>query len=183
MAATQPAAATPVGGDVVRCWAGFASLGAGLVHLAVVHEHLAEWWVYGVFFAVVGAAQLAFGLGALGRDRAPLARQVACANLALVALWAVTRTTGLPVGPQRWTPEPVGRPDLLSVALEVATVLALAVLARAGDRPLSRRPPASASRYVALLFAGALAVSAMTTPALAATEAGGHAHPHGVHGR
>jgi hypothetical protein len=33
-----------------------------------------------------------------------------------------------------------------------------------------------ADRFVALMFAGALAVSAITTPALAATESGQHSH-------
>lgn len=44
--------------DVARCWAGFASLGAGLVHLAVVREHLDHWLLASAFFAVVGALQL-----------------------------------------------------------------------------------------------------------------------------
>ena len=56
---------------MARCWAGFASLGAGLVHLAVVREHLAEWWVYGVFFAAIGTLQILWALAALARDTRP----------------------------------------------------------------------------------------------------------------
>jgi hypothetical protein len=169
--------------DVARCWAGFASLGAGLVHLAVVQEHLAEWWVYGVFFAAVGAAQILWGLGALARDRAPLLRLAVAGNIALVVLWAATRTVGLPIGPEPWTAEAVGRADVLSVVLESATALALIAVAR---HLAARTPSASlpqrrlgAGRFVALMFAGAVAVSAITTPALAATESGQHAH--GMH--
>jgi hypothetical protein len=162
--------------DVARCWAGFASLGAGLVHLAVVQEHLAEWWVYGVFFAVVGAAQIGWSLGALARVRAPLPWLVGAGNLALVALWAVTRTVGLPIGPEPWTPEAAGRADVFCVVLEIATVLALVVAARPAARTATAARPSSraAGRFVALMFVGALGVSALTTPALAATEAGQH---------
>jgi hypothetical protein len=165
--------------DVARCWAGFASLGAGLVHLAVVHEHFEEWWVFGAFFAAVGIAQIGWALGALARDRAPLLRVVGAANLALVALWAVTRTVGIPIGPEPWTPEAAGRADVLCVVLEVATVAALVVAARstAGVVRTSGAVPRrglGAGRFLALMFAGALAVSAITTPALAATESGRH---------
>ncbi|MGZ4593516.1 MAG: hypothetical protein ACXV3C_06595 [Actinomycetes bacterium] len=175
--------------DVARCWAGFASLGAGLVHLAVVDEHLAEWIVFGLFFAAVGAAQLLWALAAIARDRAPWLRGVVAANLGLVALWAVTRTSGLPIGPEPFTPEPVGRADVLSVVLELGTVLALVFAARSARSGAAASvdtvPPRAAARFVALLFAGALAVSAITTPALAATPAGQDAHPHfhGTHPR
>jgi hypothetical protein len=162
--------------DVARCWAGFASLGAGLVHLAVVREHLEQWWVFGVFFAVVGAAQIVWALLALAADRAPFLRLVVAGNLALVALWATTRTTGIPIGPERWAPEPAGRADVLCIVLELATVVALAVAARGVRRPVVANVGRSrgAGRAVALMFAGALAVSAVTTPALAATESGQH---------
>jgi len=174
--------------DVARCWAGFASLGAGLVHLAVVQEHLAEWWVYGVFFAVTGAAQILWGLGALARDRVPFLRLVAAGNIALVALWATTRTVGIPIGPEPWTTEAVGRADVLCVVLELATALALGAAARAQARDArsttvstalsttvsTTRRGMGAGRFVALMFAGALVVAAVTTPALAATESGQH---------
>ncbi|MDX6235172.1 MAG: hypothetical protein QOH68_4339 [Nocardioidaceae bacterium] len=162
--------------DVARCWASFASLGAGLVHLAVVQEHLEEWWLYGVFFAVIGAAQIGWAVAALASDRVPFLRTVMYGNLAVVALWAVTRTVGLPVGPEPWQAEAVGRADVLCALLEIAVAGALVVAARS----VARRVPAGrpVGRVVALLFAGALAVSAMTTPALAATPAGGQAHHH-----
>lgn len=166
--------------DVARCWAGFASLGAGLVHLAVVQEHLDEWWLFGAFFAVLGAAQVLWAVAALAADRPPLLRTVASVNLAVVALWLVTRTVGLPIGPEPWQPEAAGRADVLCSLLEVAvavTLLAAARLPTPAPTEPSARP--AAGRFLALVFAGALAVSAVTTPALAATPAGGHAHEHG----
>ena len=165
--------------DVARCWAGFASLGAGLVHLAVVQEHLDEWWLYGVFFAVLGAAQLLWAMAALARDEAPFPRTVALANVAVVLLWLVTRTTGLPVGPEPWEAEAFGRADVLATVLELVVVALLVALPRlaATEQPV---PAGRGSRrFVALLFAGALAVAAVTTPALAATSPGGRAPAHG----
>jgi hypothetical protein len=168
------------GAGVARCWAGFASLGAGLVHAAVVPEHWVEWTGFGAFFAVVAAGQLGWGLLALGRDRLPLCRLVAAANVALIVLWAVTRTIGLPVGPDRWTPEAVGAADLGSVALEAIVVVAVAVAAWSGR--MVTAPRTSGGRVLAGLAAGALVVGLVTTPALAATSAGEHAHPHGMVG-
>jgi hypothetical protein len=112
---------------------------------------------------------------ALARDRMPLPRLAAAAQLTMVALWAVTRTVGLPTGPEVWTPEAVGRADVLCVLLEVVSAGAVAAwLARshAGRRPVR------AGRYLLLVGAGALAVAFLTTPAPAATGAesppGGH---------
>jgi hypothetical protein len=154
--------------DVARCWAGFASLGAGLVHLAVVHEHFQESALFGIFFLVSGALQIGWAMVALARDRMPLPRLAAAAQLAMVALWGVTRTVGLPIGPEVWTPEAVGRADVLCVALEIVSAGAVAawlVLGRAGEHPVRAR------RYLLLVGAGALAVACLTTPALAATGA------------
>lgn len=162
--------------DVARCWAGFSSLGAGLVHLAVVHEHVEEWWVYGVFFAAVGMAQILWALGALARDRAPFLRLMIASNIGLIALWGATRTVGLPIGPETWTPEAAGRADVLSVLLQLSTALLLVVASRNPRIPAraASRRRLGVGRVVALMFAGALAVSAITTPALAATESGQH---------
>ena len=90
--------------DVARCWAGFASLGAGLVHLAVVQEHFHESALFGIFFVVSGVLQIGWAVVALARDRMPLPRLAAATQLAMVALWAVTRTVGLPVGPRSGLP-------------------------------------------------------------------------------
>jgi hypothetical protein len=166
--------------DVARCWAGFASLGAGLVHLAVVREHLAEWWLLGAFFVAVGALQVGWAVLALGRDHAPAPRTIATLNAGVLVLWAVTRSVGLPVGPERWTAEAVGLADVVCAALEVVVVgLLLAALRVPRD---GRQMHLAAGARLALLGVGALAMAAVTTPALAATEAGEHAHPHGAHG-
>ena len=172
------AAANYRGADVVRCWAGLASLGAGLVHSAVVREHWGFSVVHGAFFAVVALAQIGWGIAALARDRLPGARLVIAGNLAVIALWTVSRTVGLPFGPEAGVREPVGVADLGSVALELVLVAAV-VLYRWG---MVRGPRMSAPGLVAGVALGALVVGLITTPALAGTDAGVHAHPHFHHG-
>ncbi|MDQ1641104.1 MAG: hypothetical protein QOJ90_455 [Actinomycetota bacterium] len=171
--------------DVARCWAGFASLGAGLVHVAVVREHFSEYWLFGAFFAALAAVQLAWGLAALARPTVPAPRLINGLTVGVILLWLVSRSTGLPLGPDPWTPEPFGRADLLCTVLEVAMVLLVLVAVRRrspGTVGRSAEVAGSAAtgsaRLVALLGAGALVVAAVATPAMAATEAGAHAHPH-----
>lgn len=175
----MPSGSGPGRADVARCWAGFASLGAGLVHLAVTREHFDEWWAYGSFFLVLGVAQIGWAVAALAaRNGVPLRGPVIAANLAVPLLWAVTRTTGLPVGPEPWTPEAVGRADVLSTLLELAVAGMLLAVPRlaATDRQPVPAGRARTGRFVALMFAGAVAVAAVTTPALADTPAGGSTH-------
>ncbi len=169
--------------DVARCWAGFASFGAGLVHVAVVREHLEVSVSHGVFFALVGLAQVGWALLALRGPAVPWPRTTVAVTLALIALWAVSRAIGLPFG--LGGKEPVGTADVLAVVLEVGLILSVALAVRSGvmvtpDGPeQTARPALASARFVTLLAAGALAVSAVATPAMAATMAGDHAHPHG----
>ncbi len=55
----------------------------------------------------------------------------AVANVAVAAVWLVSRTTGLPIGPGAGRPEPVGVKDVLATADELGLALLVAlVLAR-----------------------------------------------------
>ena len=73
---------------------------AALLHLTVVPEHLDEWWVYGVFFLGLSAAQaLLVWLLLRGPRTTPLLLAAITGTLAVVVLYVLTRTTGLPVGP------------------------------------------------------------------------------------
>ncbi len=88
------------------------SLGVGIVHALVMPEHLIEWWGYGFFFMLAALAQLTYGLllfmrpwaydesGAFRSESSRQARSVYLAgaggNLAIAALYAVTRMVGVP---------------------------------------------------------------------------------------
>ncbi|HEX6500660.1 MAG TPA: hypothetical protein VF054_16750 [Micromonosporaceae bacterium] len=93
------------------------SVVAGLAHYAVVPEHRAEWVWYAVFFTVLGAFQVIWAALAWTGDRRVLLTG-ALVNLAVIGLWAVSRTSGLPVGPDAGEPEAVGALDVVCVAAE-----------------------------------------------------------------
>lgn len=102
---------------------GLASLGAGAIHLALTPAHLAEWWGYGAFFLVLGLFQTAYGLPLLVPRLAPgfLSRYAlvgAVVNIAVIGLYIVTRTAGIPLGPEAGETEGVGILDTISKLLE-----------------------------------------------------------------
>ena len=99
--------------------AAVASAAAAGIHFAVAPEHFQEWWGFGTFFVVSGTAQLAWALF-------PSNAWIGIGGNALfIALWSVSRTHGLPFGPEPNTPEAVGPVDLVSIGLELSAVLAL----------------------------------------------------------
>jgi len=118
----------------LRLVAGAGAASAG-IHLAVVPSHWAAAEVYGVFFLVAGACQLAYSVLVLIRPLRALVAVNLAGNLGLVLLWLQTRTAGIPLGPDAGVREPVGVLDLASVACELVVVLA-------GARLLLRRPSA-----------------------------------------
>jgi hypothetical protein len=108
-----------------------ASAYAALVHNWVLPAHFAEWWGYGLAFLVMAAAQGFYsGLLLLGPGRSVFAAGIA-GNAAILALYALTRTLGVPLlGPHAGQVEAVALPDLAAAVAEVALVVALVRLLR-----------------------------------------------------
>ena len=104
-------------------------LAAG-IHASVVREHVEEYWLFGAFFVAVTAFQAGWALAIIRRPTARAAVVGSVVSAAVVLLWALSRTTGLPVGPHPWEAEAVGTLDVLSGLAEVGiVVLALRVTA------------------------------------------------------
>lgn len=101
------------------------SLVAALIHLWVAPGHFQVWWGYGSFFLAAASAQ---GLLAVVLLRwpgwAPCLAGV-LGNLAVVALYVVTRTSGVPFGPHATRAEEAGVLDMTATAVELATVVFL----------------------------------------------------------
>ena len=140
-------------------------VGSAAVHAAVIPEHLQEWAAAGSFFVVLAIAELALGLLVLVRlDRLVLGAVVAVSAVPL-GLWLVSRTVGLPIGPETWTPEAVGLADVGCCLLELVT-LAVAVALWLHRTRLARTPRASShARAIAVLC-----LVVFTTIGLGATE-------------
>ena len=166
----------PGGVVVIRWWAAFASFGAGLIHLAVVSEHVSEWWLYGLFFIVLGVVQMGWAVQAMTSDPLPVPHLFAAMNAAVIGLWIVTRTTGLPIGPEPWQAESVGTADLLCTVLEVVVVVLLVLTVR---RPTVQKSTALSKEQLRMIAVGAVAIAAVTGAALAANPPQfGHTHHH-----
>jgi hypothetical protein len=107
--------------------AGFSAL-AGLIHIIVTPEHIGEWIGYGLFFVVVWTCQLLFALILIVFR--PIRREILWAgilgNLAIIVVWAFTRTIGVPLGPMAGGTEPIGTLDVLSKIAEMGVIACLA---------------------------------------------------------
>ena len=101
------------------------SIVAGVIHAAVVPEHLAEWWVSGAFFLLAAVFQIVWAIVIVFRPSANVSTTGALANGAIIAVWALSRTIGLPIGPEAWVPEPVSTVDATATLLEVLLVVSV----------------------------------------------------------
>lgn len=105
------------------------SLAAALIHAWAIPEHFGEWWGYGAFFAVVAGAQAYLSDVLLYRPRPELILTGIVGNLAVVALYVVTRTVGIPVfGPHAGEVEVIGGIDSVAVMAETVLVIGLVAL-------------------------------------------------------
>lgn len=154
-----PLAASAGAGAVV---VGLLSIGAAVVHFAVIAQHFDEWWLTGSFFVGIALFQLAWGLLVLVRPSALAYAAGAIVNALIVVTWIVSRTSGVPVGPHAGEAETVGVPDTLATAFEIALVLVLVGLL-VGRSP--RLPAPLASRAVQESLS-ALVVASLTAVAL-----------------
>ena len=119
------------------------SIVAGAIHAVVASPHFVEAWAYGTFFAVLAAFQLAWAVWIYARPSTPGFRIGAGVNAAVIGVWIVSRTTGMPFGPEPWQAESVGALDLAATAGEaLIAVLCGAFLAGATSRPSARWLPA-----------------------------------------
>ena len=98
------------------------SLGAAAIHFSVIQEHLAQDYAFGVFFIGIAWFQAIWAQVYLLRRSYLLAGIGAIVNVAVVGIWVVSRTTGLPFGPTPWVPEAVGPLDMFATGFEIALI-------------------------------------------------------------
>ena len=160
-------------------------VGSAVIHAAVVPEHLTEWSAAGSFFVLLTVAELAVVgyLMVAPQVQVPALLAAAAVSAGPLLLWAWSRSSGLPFGPDPGVPEAIGLADIAACLLEVVTLVLAVVLLR---RLMGARRGGGYSRHVASI--ALTAVVAVTVVGLAGTALGwtsvlveGSAHPsHGI---
>lgn len=154
---------------VTRTWPMLSGLGAGLVLLAIAAG--SDSLVVGIVAGVVGAASLVWSGLSLRAGRMLLPRLVFMAGLGVLLGVGVLAFSGI-----------AAASGMAGLPLVVAAVFALG--ASIGGATAMRATPRRRNGQVSIigLAFGAVLVAGLATPALAATDAGELAVPHGEHG-
>lgn len=122
--------------------AALSALAAG-IHAWVVPEHYEEYTLFGVFFAVVAVAQVGWALAVVRAPSPLLVTAGVALSAGLLVLWLLSRTVGLPIGPEPWEAEPAALLDAVAGVAELGII----VVAGVGQRPAvgvaTRARPAS----------------------------------------
>jgi hypothetical protein len=161
---------------LVRSWLALAAVGAGIVHLALAWAaavrlsgvHPVVGGALAGVLALVGIAEVAWGLVALVIDRVPTPGLARWASLAPVAAWALVLVSGAGGG--------LALPFLpmgTATVFDLFIAGGLSVHLRSARRKSSRHPrgdgPAMRGAVLLGLVAAGLAMSALVAPALSAT--------------
>lgn len=154
------------GAGLLRLAVSALSAGAAAIHFAVTGEHLREYPLFGAFFAATGALQALWAMIVLLRPSSTVYFAGAIGNLAIVAVWGLSRTVGLPIGPEAGVPEPAAALDLLATSGEVLIGVGVLALLR----------PGAIRRQLPRMVGGVLVLAAVAVllGAAALAASGGH---------
>jgi|GEM_PF-2544111 len=131
-------------GDGVTAAVVLCSAAAGTIHAVVTPDHFHETVLFGLFFLAVTVWQMAVVVAALHRPTRGLWTSTAVGTIAVLGIWALSCTAGVPIGPHPWTPEPTGLLDLACAAYEAAIVAGCLRLRRTAPARLNAAAPAPA---------------------------------------
>lgn len=147
--------------------AGACTVGASLIHFAAIGEHQSESALFAIFFVASGVAQMLAAAAMAIRPQSRVIAMVAALNLGIVAGWAISRTSGMPFGPNPWKAEAIGVPDVLCTGLELMAVAALTWVRLSGARARvllnGAALPARVAGVVFVIATTAVAVGAQVT--------------------
>ena len=149
-----------------------ALVGAAIIHFAYAPHHLDENTSHGLFFLLMGWAQL--GLAAAVARKAPLGRAVVAVgvllNVGIIVVWVVSRTVGI-----GGAVEAVGFPDALCTVLEGFIALGLVAALGKGFSRL-KLPEVTSGAFIG---GSVVAVVALVTASMVPALGGGHSgHSH-----
>lgn len=142
------------------------SFSAALVHAAVMPDHFEQSLIYGYFFLIASLSQLIFGALILIHPSRQLVKAGITASALMIVLWLVSRTLGVPIGPDNGGTEPFGLLDTLASTYEAALIIFGVLALRSGiPTPTWRWSKwAPMMRFVApLCIVGAMAASVISS--------------------
>jgi hypothetical protein len=139
------------------------SAAAATIHFAVVWPHWDEYVPFAVAFAITGAFQFAWAALVLVRPVRGVLLAGAIVNFGVAAAWVISRTVGMPVGPEPWTPETLGVADVAATVFELALAAgALLLLSPAPHSVEGRGARVTGTRSVPAIAIGVTLLVALT---------------------
>ncbi|HVM02255.1 MAG TPA: hypothetical protein VM263_06255 [Acidimicrobiales bacterium] len=132
---TDPVVARAVPGPAIAAWTPRVVAAAGLAvaagaHLGALPAHRGEGVVTAGFFLALAVTQLATALVVARGWTAAIRLGVVAGNLGVLALWAWSRTAGIPFGAHAGVPEAVGLLDLTAAGAQAVAVAAVVMRRR-----------------------------------------------------
>lgn len=143
------------------------SVVAAGIHGTVFPAHAREAVAIGAFFAAVTLFQLGWAVLVVTRPSRRLLLVGAAANAAIVAVWVVSRSVGVPFGQDAGHPEAIGFADTVTTTYEAALALVAVYLVRGSA---SRR----ASTNAVVLSGASILLGGLGLLALVAASAHEH---------
>ena len=167
--------------QITRTWLGFAAIGTGLIHLALV---VSSPLPAAIILVGLGVTELGWGVLAFAKNSligASAARIIARGPM---IVWSVLVVAAI-LFDAAWLASFLPLiPMAIATVFELFAVAVLSLHLRPSRRSAAGAPAPplpSVGRYLLAVTVGGILVGALTTPALAATEAGKYAQPHGEH--
>ena len=167
-----PRAAKKTDSRLAARLAAIASLGAAVIHFAVVPTHWQEWMPSGLFFVSIALFQLIWARVVLARPTTAVLAAGIAANVGAAALWAQSRTAGAPFGPHAGEPELVQAAGLCALLLEVYVVMGAGWVWYRGHQP---EQISAFANVIVLLGAGTVIAAAATVGVASGLQHGHHA--------
>ncbi|MCH9709216.1 MAG: hypothetical protein K0U69_06850 [Actinomycetia bacterium] len=155
-----------------------ASLGVAIIHLAVLPGHWEQWALSGIFFALIAAFQFGWAIVVVAYPNSAVLATGIAVNAGPIALWALSRTAGMPFGEHLGEPETAQAADVAAVLLETTLIISAGWAWTRRDRAGS--VSSTASRSV-LATAGAAVATAVTIGVISGLDHGHHG-PSGSNG-
>lgn len=164
---------------ITRSWLSFAAIGAGVIHLALV---ISSPLPVGAVFLVLGLSELLWGVVILVKDRIVMPRLAQAGAVTPLILWSLLTVLATLLNAPQISSSLRFVPMGIAAIFEIFIAVVLsAYLRRQADPDRSKSPvtQTGAIKYLSALFIAAVLVGGLTTPALAATQAGTVAMEHG----